>query len=95
MRGTGAPPTPGRRARPRWPALAAPRAKGLDIESSTHHAFRQMLKPDIIGSAFAISVSLIIYYLAVGFFPVYFQTIFGFSQSKANALGNWNWTFNA
>ncbi len=54
-----------------------------------------MLKPDIIGSAFAISVFLIIYYVAVGFFPVYFQTIFGFSQSKANALGNWNWTFNA
>jgi hypothetical protein len=63
--------------------------------STTRHPFRQMLKPDIIGSAFAISVFLIIYYVAVGFFPVYFQTIFGFSQSKANALGNWNWTFNA
>ena len=46
-----------------------------------------MLKPDIVGSAFAISVFLIIYYVAVGFFPAYFQTIFGFSQSKANALG--------
>ena len=54
-----------------------------------------MLKPDIILSAFAISVFLIIYYVAVGFFPVYFQTIFGFSQSKANALGNWIWAFDA
>jgi MFS family permease len=76
-------------------ALVEARAKGIDIESTTRHPFRQMLKPDIIGSAFAISVFLIIYYVAVGFFPVYFQTIFGFSQSKANALGNWNWTFNA
>jgi MFS family permease len=76
-------------------ALVEARAKGIDIESTTRHPFRQMLKPDIIGSAFAISVFLIIYYVAVGFFPVYFQTIFGFTQSKANALGNWNWTFNA
>jgi hypothetical protein len=54
-----------------------------------------MLKPDIILSAFAISVFLIIYYVAVGFFPVYFQTIFGFSQATANSLGNWIWAFNA
>jgi MFS family permease len=76
-------------------ALLEARAKGIDVEASLKHPFRQMLKLDIVGSAFAISVFLIIYYIAVGFFPVYFQTIFGFSQSKANALGNWNWTFNA
>ncbi|MGN6605478.1 MAG: MFS transporter [Jatrophihabitans sp.] len=75
--------------------LVEARAKGIDVEAALKHPFRQMLKPDIIGSAFAISVFLIIYYIAVGFFPVYFQTIFGFSQSKANALGNWNWSFNA
>jgi len=46
-------------------------------------------------SAFAISVFLIIYYIAVGSSAVYFQTIFGFSQSKANALGNWMWGFDA
>ncbi len=76
-------------------ALIEARAKGLDIEAALKKPFRQMLKPDIVVSAFAISVFLIIYYLAVGFFPIYFQTVFGFSQSKANALGNWNWTFNA
>ena len=76
-------------------ALIEARAKGLDVEASLRHPFRQMLKPDIILSAFAISVFLIIYYTAVGFFPIYFQTIFGFSQSQANALGNWNWAFNA
>ncbi|MDP9168193.1 MAG: MFS transporter, partial [Actinomycetota bacterium] len=76
-------------------ALIEARAKGIDIEATLRHPFRQMLKLDIVGSAFAISVFLIIYYLAVGFFPIYFQTVFGFSQSKANALGNWNWAFNA
>jgi MFS family permease len=76
-------------------ALIEARAKGIDVEAAMRHPFRQMLKPDIIGSAFAISVFLIIYYIAVGFFPVYFQTVFGFSQDKANALGNWNWSFNA
>jgi MFS transporter, ACS family, D-galactonate transporter len=76
-------------------ALIEARAKGIDVEASLRHPMRQMLKPDIILSAFAISVFLIIYYLAVGFFPVYFQTIFGFSQQDANGLGNWNWAFNA
>lgn len=76
-------------------ALIEARAAGIDVEASLRHPFRQMLKPDIVLSAFAISVFLIIYYVAVGFFPVYFQTIFGFSQSKANALGNWVWAFDA
>jgi ACS family D-galactonate transporter-like MFS transporter len=76
-------------------ALIEARAKGIDIEASLRSPFRQMLKPDIIFSAFAISVFLIIYYVAVGFFPAYFQTIFGFSQNDANGLGNWNWAFNA
>jgi len=76
-------------------ALVEARAKGIDVDEAIRHPFRDMLKPDIVGSAFAISVFLIIYYIAVGFFPVYFQTVFGYTQSKANALGNWNWTFNA
>jgi MFS family permease len=75
--------------------LIEARAAGIDVEASLKRPFKQMLKPDIILSAFAISVFLIIYYVAVGFFPVYFQTIFGYSQSKANALGNWIWAFDA
>ena len=50
-----------------------------------------MLKLDIVGSAFAISVFLIIYYVAVGFFPIFFQTIFGYSAGKANGLGDYFW----
>ncbi|MGI8667920.1 MAG: MFS transporter [Jatrophihabitans sp.] len=76
-------------------ALIEARAQGIDIEAGLRRPFRQMLKLDIVGSALAISVFLIIYYIAVGFFPVFFQTVFGYSQSKANALGNWFWAFDA
>jgi hypothetical protein len=54
-----------------------------------------MLKSDILLSSFAISVFLIIYYVAVGFFPVFFETAFGYSQSPANTLGDWFWAFDA
>jgi ACS family D-galactonate transporter-like MFS transporter len=76
-------------------ALIEARARGLDVDAETAHPFRDMIRPDIIGSAFAISVFLIIYYVAVGFFPVFFETVFGYSQSTANGLGNWFWAFDA
>ena len=76
-------------------ALIEARAKGIDVQAALRRPFRQMLKPDIVGSAFAVSVFLIIYYVAVGFFPAYFETVFGFGQSKANSLGNWIWAFDA
>jgi MFS family permease len=76
-------------------ALVEARAKGIDLEESLRHPWRQMLHADVIGSAFAISVFLIIYYTAVGFFTVYFTTMFGFSLAQANGIGNWFWAFDA
>src|SRR5882757_4366140 len=67
-------------------ALVEARAKGIDVEAGLKKPYRQMLKFDIVGSAFAISVFLMIYYAAVAFFPVFFQTVFGYSQSRANAV---------
>ncbi len=78
-------------------ALVEARAKGLseaDIEAALRHPFRQLLKPDIVVSAFAVSVMLLIYYTAVGFAVIYLTTVFGFSVKDANGLGNWNWGFN-
>ena len=75
--------------------LIEARAKGIDISATLRRPWRQMLHVDIIASAFAISVFLIIYYTAVGFNVIYFETIFGFSSSQANALGNWLWAFDA
>ena len=75
-------------------ALIEARAKGLDIEAALRHPFRQLLKADIVVSAFAVSVMLLIYYTAVGFSLIYLTTVFGFSVKDANGLGNWNWGFN-
>jgi len=78
-------------------ALVEARAKGLseaDIEAALKHPFRQLLKPDIIISAFAVSIMLLIYYTAVAFAVIYLTTVFGFSVKNANGLGNWNWGFN-
>ena len=75
-------------------ALIEARAKGLDIEAALRHPFRQLLKADIVISAFAVSVMLLIYYTAVGFSLIYLTTVFGFSVKDANGLGNWNWGFN-
>jgi MFS family permease len=78
-------------------ALVEARAKGLteeDIEAALKHPFRQLLKPDILVSAFAVSIMLLIYYTAVAFAVIYLTTVFGFSVKNANGLGNWNWGFN-
>jgi len=78
-------------------ALIEARAKGMteaDIEAALKHPFRQLLKPDIIISAIAVSIMLLIYYTAVGFSLIYLTTVFGFSVKNANGLGNWNWGFN-
>ena len=76
-------------------ALIEARAKGLDIEAGLRKPWRQMLHLDIVGSAFSISVMLIIYYTAVGFFTIYLTSIFGFSLTQANGINNWFWAFDA
>ena len=77
-------------------ALIEARARGLDVDEAMGTSpWRQMMHLDVIGSAFAISVSLLVYYTAVGFFTVYFTTLHGFSLSKANSIGDWFWAFDA
>jgi len=76
-------------------ALIEAKAKGLDIEAALRHPFRQLLKADVIISAVAVSIMLLIYYTAVGFAVIYLTTVFGMSVHSADALGNWNWGFNA
>jgi MFS family permease len=76
-------------------ALIEARARGIDVGDSLRRPWRQMMHLDIIGSAFAISVFLLVYYTAVGFFTVYFTALHGFSLSKANSIGDWFWGFDA
>ncbi len=77
-------------------ALVELQARGLDVESATRHPWRQMLKADVILSAVAVSVMLIIFYTASGFFTVYFDTVFHhgttyFTLPQANGIDTWMW----
>ena len=75
--------------------LVEARAAGLKLEDLTKGLWRQMIRPSIFGPAFAISLFLLLYYIAAGFAVVYFATVYGYSESKANALANWYWITNA
>jgi MFS family permease len=76
-------------------ALIEARAKGLDVEALIAHNWRQLVKADIIISALAVSVMLLIYYALVGFLVIFATTIFGYTLKQANNLGYWCWAFNA
>ncbi|WEH13090.1 MFS transporter [Streptomyces sp. VNUA24] len=76
-------------------ALIEARAAGLDTEKALKGHWRQMLRLDVVGSAFAISTYLLLYYTLVGFTVVYFATVYGYSEARANALANWYWIANA
>jgi MFS family permease len=76
-------------------ALIEARAKGIDIEAALKHPWRQLMKADIVVSAIAVSIMLLIYYTAVGFSVIFLSTVFGENLKNANGLGNWNWGFNA
>ncbi|WP_214316957.1 MFS transporter [Nonomuraea sediminis] len=69
------------------------RAKQLDVDLS--HPWRQMMRRDIILPALGISIFLLIYYTAVGFFTIYLTTIFAFTTSQANGLNAWYWAVDA
>ncbi|HET9731577.1 MAG TPA: MFS transporter [Acidimicrobiales bacterium] len=70
------------------------RARGMDLSSLLSHPFRQMLRFDLISSALGVSVFLLIYYAAVGFFTIYFVTTYGMSTAQANGINTWGWAFN-
>jgi MFS family permease len=76
--------------------LIEARAKGIDpveVQGGSH--WKQMLRLDVVGSAVAISLFLLLYFAAVGNFVVYFATTFGYSEQRVNALANWYWAANA
>jgi MFS family permease len=74
--------------------LVEARAKGLDVGAMLHRPFRQLFKVDVVISAIAVSLMLLVYYTAVAFGLIYLATVFGFSTKNANGLLNWNWGFN-
>lgn len=75
-------------------AVVESRAETIDVEKAIEHPWRQMLHPRLIVSAFGIGVYLLIYYAAVGFFPLYLTSIFGYTTSEANGLVSIFWLVN-
>ena len=75
--------------------LIEARAKGLDEAALQKGQWRQMMRLDVVGSAFAISVFLLLYYVAVGSLTVYFSTTFGYSLQRTAGLLNWYWAGDA
>jgi MFS family permease len=75
--------------------LVEARAKGIDVEAGMRHPWKQMSKLDIFGPAVGIGIFLIIYYTLIAFLVVFMASIFGYTQLRANLLGNWIWAFNA
>lgn len=75
-------------------ALVEAKAAGVDVEEVLEHPWRQMLHLDVIGTSVGVSVFLVMYYTIIAFFVVYMGAAFGYSEQRANALGNWMWAFN-
>lgn len=75
--------------------LAEVRSRGLAVEDALKRPFRQMAGVNTVLPALGVSLFLLIYLAAVGFFVIYFVSVFGFSQSEANGLGNWFWSADA
>ncbi|MFE8950403.1 MFS transporter [Streptomyces sp. NPDC007856] len=76
-------------------ALIEARAKGMDPRTAAAGHWRQMLRLDVVGSATAVSLFLLLYFGAVGNFVVYFAATFGYSEQRTNGLANWYWAANA
>ncbi len=72
------------------------RAEGLDVKSALRNPWRQMLRFDVILSAIAVSVMLLTFFTASGFFTIYLSTAFHqgnshFSLPQANGIDTWIW----
>ncbi len=74
--------------------LVETRASGIDVEAAVSHPWRQMLRPSIIVSSIGISLFLLIYFAAVGFFVIYLSTIFKFPVAQANGMVSIFWMVN-
>ena len=75
--------------------LVESRADSAEQQVNLANPWRQMLHLDILAPALGVSILLLIYYTAVGFFTVYLTSNFGFTTSKANGINSWYWGINA
>ena len=75
--------------------LVEARAAGIDVEKMTKSPWHTMAKRDILIPSIGIAVFLLVYYTLIAFLVPFMSSIFGYTQERANLLGNWMWIFNA
>ncbi|MGH9082746.1 MAG: MFS transporter [Acidimicrobiales bacterium] len=80
--------------------LVEARASGIDpseLRAATEHPWRQILRWDLVVSAFGVAVFLLVYYVAAGFFTIYFSVTFKsanglfLTTTQVNGLNTWFW----
>ena len=80
--------------------LVEARSRGIsaeDLRAAVERPWRQILKWDLVGSAFGIAVFLLFYYVAASFFTIYYAVTFKnpdgtpFTVTQANGLNTWFW----
>ncbi|MEE4546369.1 MFS transporter [Streptomyces sp. V4-01] len=76
-------------------ALVEARARDIPSGVAPGGHWRRVLRLDVVGPAVGISLYLLLYYAAVGNLVVYYSAVFGYSEQRANALGNWYWAASA
>ncbi len=70
-------------------ALIEARAMGIDVEKTTAHPIRSMMKPDLIASSVAISLFLLFYFASVSVLTIYWVVTFNRTASQANGINVW------
>lgn len=77
--------------------LVEMKARGVDVASALKNPWRQMARFDVLISAVAIAVMLVLFYTAAGTFPTaFFVTVFAKATSfsalpQANGIAAWMW----
>ncbi len=75
-------------------ALVEARAKDVDVEEAIAHPLRSMLHLDLISSATAISLFLLVYFASVSVLTIYWAVVFSQSTSNADGINTWYWAFD-
>src|SRR5580704_750420 len=70
-------------------ALVEARAMGIDVEKTTAHPIRSMMKLDLIASSVAISLFLLFYFASVSVLTIYWVVTFNRTASQANGINVW------
>ncbi|WP_206311081.1 MFS transporter [Streptomyces sp. A1499] len=71
------------------------RAIGMDRAQALDTSGRKVVRTDVVVPALGAGLYLLFYFTVVGSFVIFFSTVHGYSEQRANSLGNWFWSAQA